>query len=146
MFLSKNDIESSGRRLTSTDFAIPMEIEGTSVMFATISNPADGQNGTKFTVENGFITTNAAGESILTDGKYDPEKLSANMVYSASKVIVYDAAATRESERVKTGSAADIVDMTNPLVPATPCIVRVFNSGIKSIIVIKNLLDTVVSE
>ncbi len=144
IFLSKNDI-SAGRRFESTDLALPYEKEGDSVMFATISNPASGSIATQFEVADGYITKDASGASILTDGKYNAELVTTNMTYNVSKVVVYDAAATKEADRVKTGSVADIVDLSNPLVTATPCIVRVYNSGIKVAVVLKNLPDTPVA-
>ena len=145
IFLSKNDI-SGGRRYESSDFAIPVEKDGSTVLFATISNPASGSNATKFTVADGYIQTKHGDAAIVgADGKYDPEALSVNMTYAVNKVIVYDAEATNEAKRVTTGSVADIVDTSNPLTAATPCIVRVFNSGIKVVVVLKNLPDTPVA-
>ncbi|MBQ4160446.1 MAG: hypothetical protein IJD83_05895 [Clostridia bacterium] len=144
IFLSNNEI-SGGRRYQSSDFAIPVEKDGSTVLFATISNPAvvgDVNTETVFTVEDGYIQTKHGGAAIVgEDGKYDMDALSVNMTYAVSKVIVYDAEATSEAKRVTTGSVADIVDTSNPLTPATPCIVRVFNSGIKVVVVLKNLPD-----
>jgi len=145
IFMPKNDI-SGGRRYESSDFTIPVEKDGSTVLFATISNAATGSNiqtETAFTVVDGYIQAKHGGVAIVgEDGKYDLEALDVNMTYAVSKVIVYDAAATNEAKRVTTGSVADIVDTSNPLTPATPCIVRVFNSGIKVVVVLKNLPDT----
>ncbi len=145
IFMPKNDI-SGGRRYESSDFTIPVEKDGSTVLFATISNAATGSNiqtETAFTVVDGYIQAKHGGVAIVgEDGKYDLDALSVNMTYAVSKVIVYDAEATSEAKRVTTGSVADIVDTSNPLTPATPCIVRVFNSGIKCVVVLKNLPDT----
>ncbi len=142
IFVSKNDI-SSGRRYESSDFAIPVEKDGSTVLFATISNPATGTSATKFTVADGYIQAKHGDASIVgADGKYEADLLNINLTYNVNKVIVYDAGATTEAKRVTTGSVADIVDITNPLQAATPCIVRVFNGGFKVAVVLKNLPDT----
>ena len=141
IFLSNNEI-TNNRRYQSSDFAIPVEKDGSTVLFATISNPASGNTATVFTIADGYIQEQHGGTAIVdADGKYNPDALATNLTYAVNKVIVYDAEATNEAKMVTTGSVADIVDTSNPLTAATPCIVRVFNSGIKCVVVLKNLPD-----
>ncbi len=151
IFVSKTAMSDEGRRYESSDLTIPVEKDGTTVLFDVISAYSPGvfaQSAFAFTVNGGLIDKNYDGDQLwkmdagLNKKVYDKEVLDVNMTYAVSKVLVYDAAATSEAKRVTSGSVTDIIDVTNPLEAATPCIVRVFNSGIKVVVVLKNLPDT----
>lgn len=151
-FLSQNYYEGS-RVLGAVDLAIPVEIDGTDARFAKISDTSDEFNEFMFEelydAESGTISKSFDGSEItntrtiagVEQKYYDPDKLTVNDVRSigSAKMMVVDMKAKNASQLVTTGSVTDIIDARNTISPATPCIIRNFNSNIVAIIVFKNL-------